>query len=298
MSHITGFHKTTLTKFHQDFPTYDLVSDATKHKTSKACVAAGCGNKKGFVFPERAKKLLSIRFSGSNNPFFGKKHSVGARGKMSANHADVSGDNNPFKNSLSDPKKRESLSKRMRSTWMKIRKDIRRYEQICKNSSERVAALHRDNKIHAYGKGHIHGTFKSEKHGREMFYRSSYELAFLELCEKSTVGSFDNCKLIVPYCDENGRFRSYLPDFSVGNTVVEIKPLSLLGYRSNRNKFAAGKKFCADRGWSYVVLTEKELSLLGKSTDLQLALETFRFGRMKAYKRGYCIVYDPVQDAC
>lgn len=60
---------------------------------------------KGRKVSDETKKRLSecfkIRFSGKNNPMYGKFHSQEARKKMSINHYDCSGENNPNYNAKS-----------------------------------------------------------------------------------------------------------------------------------------------------------------------------------------------------
>ena len=60
------------------------------------------GRPKGIPMSEEQKELRRQLFKGKNNPFYGKKHSDVTKKLMSENHADFSGENNPFKQSLSD----------------------------------------------------------------------------------------------------------------------------------------------------------------------------------------------------
>lgn len=78
-------------------------TDEVKQKISEAI-------KKRWQDPEYLKKMENRpkqcgekngmygdhRFTGENNPMYGKKHSEETRKKMSEHHADVSGENNPF----------------------------------------------------------------------------------------------------------------------------------------------------------------------------------------------------------
>lgn len=78
------------------------------------------GRPPGFKHAEEWKQQMSKRFSGSRNPFWGKKHTEETREKMRANHADFSGDNNPFRRALlKDPEKRRELRNRAIRIWTK-----------------------------------------------------------------------------------------------------------------------------------------------------------------------------------
>lgn len=62
--------------------------------------------------------------SGKNNNFYGKKHTEETRAKMRANHADFSGDNNPFKKAcLRDPNVAKALSDRTVERWASYSKE-------------------------------------------------------------------------------------------------------------------------------------------------------------------------------
>ena len=58
------------------------------------------GRPKGIPMSEEQKELRREMFAGEGNPFFGCQHTDETRAKMSENHADVSGDKNPFRRSL------------------------------------------------------------------------------------------------------------------------------------------------------------------------------------------------------
>lgn len=75
------------------------------------------GRSKGFKHSEEWKKNHSERMRGEKNPFYGKKHSKQTLKEMSFNHADFSGDKNPFRNSLKDSNKLLVFKKRCKETW-------------------------------------------------------------------------------------------------------------------------------------------------------------------------------------
>lgn len=76
------------------------------------------GRKPGFKMSKKQRQEMSVRNKGVNNPFYGKKHTKVTRQKMSENHADFTGDNNPFKRACDlDPTVREALIKRQIKYW-------------------------------------------------------------------------------------------------------------------------------------------------------------------------------------
>ena len=94
-------------------------------------------------------------------------------------------------------------------------------------------------------------------------------------------------EITIPYYDPTtGRVRRYFPDFWVrkkdGTFLFEVKPAKetqppsiksgkrpsprlireVMTYGVNQAKWEAAKSFCEDRGWTFHVLTEKDLGLL------------------------------------
>jgi hypothetical protein len=64
------------------------------------------------------------RMTGDRNPFFGKKHSEETKKKMSLNHADFTGDNNPLKRAMEkDPSIRVKFSTKKQDFWASKTKD-------------------------------------------------------------------------------------------------------------------------------------------------------------------------------
>lgn len=51
----------------------------------------------GYIMSNKERKRRSECYSGKGNPYYGKKHSEETKQKISKNHADVSGINNPFR---------------------------------------------------------------------------------------------------------------------------------------------------------------------------------------------------------
>lgn len=266
MSHLK-VHKISVGNFIEKYPNFKMVSDRTKKICSKTCIKNGVGKQnKGIKRSKGYKKFISKKFSGKGNPFFGKKHSAKTKAKMSRNHADFCGEKNPFKkwywNQPEDT--RNKYKKLCAEKWIVIKNNPKKYQELCERDSERTAILHMDGKCKSYGRGHKHGHFFSKKQNKKLFYRSSYELDFLKICEvDGDIKSFDNAKLRIPYKDKNGFTKNYIPDFVVNNKfIIETKPISLMNYSSNPLKMKYAKDFCKQNNLSYVVFTKRELEIM------------------------------------
>lgn len=120
-----------------------------------------------------------------------------------------------------------------------------------------------------------------------IIYRSRLELRLFQYLD-STPGvlKWSSEETIVPYYDPvTQKWRRYFPDVIVttkeGTTMIEVKPYSQtqpptgtmhqdgrknrrlikeqLTYATNCSKWEAAKEFCADRGWKFKFITEKDL---------------------------------------
>lgn len=123
-----------------------------------------------------------------------------------------------------------------------------------------------------------------------IIYRSSWELRFMQfLDEHKDVLRWSSEELVIPYRSPiDGKVHRYFPDFWVekidrdgqkGVTVVEIKPFKetqeprpqkklTKGYLYevktwgiNTSKWKAAQAYCADRGWKFMIATEKDLGI-------------------------------------
>lgn len=78
----------------------------------------------------------------------------------------------------------------------------------------------------------------------------------------------------VPY-GRDGR-RTYLVDltFPQMKTLIEVKPSRRADNRNNRAKRIAAEKWCAERDWTYLIVTEEELAAAGETLTLESASTT------------------------
>jgi len=125
---------------------------------------------------------------------------------------------------------------------------------------------------------------------REVIYRSSWELKFMQYCDTNkSIVKWSSEEIVIPYRSPvDNRIHRYFPDFYVkykdvmGNfqeKVIEIKPAKqvkepkmqkrktkkyvseVFTYATNQAKWQAAEDFCKDRKWKFQILTEKELGI-------------------------------------
>lgn len=141
------------------------------------------------------------------------------------------------------------------------------------------------------GKYKVKNPEKYEGNHSQIFYRSSWELKYFNWVDTNpSVVKWSSEEIIVPYvCPTDGRAHRYFPDSKIQirgkdgtlhTWLVEIKPASQTvppkpraknnnkrflieagTYIKNKSKWLAAEQFCKDRGWSFIILTEKELGI-------------------------------------
>lgn len=142
-----------------------------------------------------------------------------------------------------------------------------------------LAKKNKNKKVHVYfnkkradGKSnYLTGSYFSSKNNKEFVYRSSYELKFFSMLDlDTTVESYEVESLKIPYVDEYGKSRNYIPDvivlYKTGRIeVCEVKPKDMLENNTVQRKAKAclsyfNKLFVgSDLDYSYRFVTEKDL---------------------------------------
>jgi hypothetical protein len=122
----------------------------------------------------------------------------------------------------------------------------------------------------------------------KIIYRSSWELAVMDYCDKSSkVISWSSESVVIPYlCATDKRLHRYYMDFKItydtGQTyLVEVKPKSQVkkprkrskitkGYINevtawvkNQSKWKAAQQYAEERKWKFVIWTEEQIEQLG-----------------------------------
>lgn len=128
------------------------------------------------------------------------------------------------------------------------------------------------NKKRANGKSnYLTGKHYSPKNKKEFTYRSSYELKFFFMLDLNPkVKSYEVESLKIPYRDEHGASRNYIPDvivlYKTGRLeVCEVKPNAMLDNITVKLKAEACKNYFkslfkdSDINYSYRFITEDDL---------------------------------------
>jgi hypothetical protein len=121
-----------------------------------------------------------------------------------------------------------------------------------------------------------------------IIYRSLWELKFLKYCDTNVnILEYASEELAIPYRSPvDGKIHKYFPDVyikvkepdgSIKKYLIEIKPhkqtmppakpkrqtkgyiYEAYEYAKNQSKWEAAIDYCKDRGWTFKVITEKEL---------------------------------------
>lgn len=115
---------------------------------------------------------------------------------------------------------------------------------------------------HPKGK-YLTGIYKSPKCSREVNYRSSYELKFLEIIDNDdSIVSFEYESIHIPYIGTDGKNHTYIVDFLINlnnddKILVEIKPkYRVINDCITKIKIEAAKEFSKTNGFIYKVVTE------------------------------------------
>lgn len=195
----------------------------------------------------------------------GWKHTDDTKKKMSENHADFSGENNPFKNKMdNDENFRKEISERKKHYWESLsekrRKEISEiFSKGQANSNKKSENSH---------KNHKSGYFYSYKMDKEMFYRSSWELKVCEYLDKkdNSIEEFDIEPFYIEYEFDNEkrytRIDFYVKYYDGREKIIEVKPSSFLNSGNVPNKIKGCEKYAIDKNMSFVVITEAELKNL------------------------------------
>ena len=102
-----------------------------------------------------------------------------------------------------------------------------------------------------------------KKSNTEFLCLSSYESHFLDVCDKN---KFVKNIMLPEKIDYkfNGNDKVYIPDFKIelidGTIlIIEIKPYKFLNDPMVISKRIYGKKFCKEKGYKYITLSEKDI---------------------------------------
>lgn len=220
------------------------------------------GRSKGSAWtPEQRGKLLKSRKEAP--PFKGKKHSDESKQKMSENHADFTGDKNPYSKSLEDPEKRKEASKRAKKIWKN-----RTHEQIEARNTKLSRSMAEADQHNIINTNNLQGFIESKKAGK-VFYRSGWEKWIIEqLDEIPEVNSFTLEEIVIDYTNNLGKKRSTRCDFVIKTKdkmfMFECKPKRLKFIQNNLEKSWAYQEYCKQNGLIFRTVDEDIIYNTGK----------------------------------
>ena len=141
------------------------------------------------------------------------------------------------------------------------------------------------------------GKFRPKNHKkykgdyREVVYRSSWELKFMQYCDTNkSIVKWSSEEIVIPYRSPvDNRIHRYFPDFLIKYQdnngrrrimVVEIKPkketkmpatnpkkrskswaYSVRTWAVNQAKWKAAREYCRDRNYEFKIMTEDDLGI-------------------------------------
>jgi hypothetical protein len=131
----------------------------------------------------------------------------------------------------------------------------RRWQEACRKNSLKNSG--KNNAMYGVSPSHIAGIGYSGRYKSFLYFRSFLELSFfIREIENSNIKweSGEKRKYQVIYKDSKGVDRTYRPDFVVGKTIYEVKPVKLQKTKLNQEKFEAAEKAYSERGFNYQVV--------------------------------------------
>lgn len=231
-------------------------------KLNRPC--GSCASKeKQIKYKEKfsnALKKLNDSQKGENNPFYGKHHSDELRNKFSKDRKDKPVHTDDSKLLLSQANKGTNNpmhGRKVFDIWVErygydaaLQKEKQRKEKISKSLSGENNPMYGKPTPPTAGKG-TSGYYKG------FHFRSLHELHYiLTVLEPNNIPLVSAEKSIykIPYKDFNGHERTYVADFVVNNSLIEIKPNKLINSKLVQLKATYAKAFCEARNMTYQLI--------------------------------------------
>ena len=236
----------------------------TAEKKMLCCIS--CSHKNAHLRPEVILKnkeraaLLSKKYKGSGNPFFGKRHTEESKVKMIKDR-----DFNIYKTAKFKEKMSKVTSGKNNAMYGKNFYDIWVKKYGVENADLRMKELSEIRSVNSSGSNNpMYG--KPSPHGsgggwsgwyKGWYFRSLRELSYMvEVIEKNKIKWRSAEKGIkIKYKDHKGNDRTYRPDFILEDRIlIEIKPEKLMNTPLNVKKKEAAINFCKDNGLEYRIV--------------------------------------------
>jgi len=229
------------------------------------------GRPKGFKHSENwienQRKLMLEK-----NPFKGKHHDEDTKLLMSKNHANITGDRNPFKNSLKDPQKRKEHKTRCKDLWKNRDENYR--DEFGKKVSKGLCESEKFQDIKFHKNKNYRSEFVETRKAGKVFCRSSWEKKICESLDNNVkVKEFKLEPFYVPYVNEKGKSRYSRIDFLVTmfnerKAILEIKPIGMESINNNKCKILGYKDYCRKHGIQFMWINETHLDKLDEVIHL------------------------------
>lgn len=150
------------------------------------------------------------------------------------------------------------------------------------------------------GKYKVKNVSKYKGDHTNVIYRSMWERHVFKWCDENTsVVNWSSEEIVIPYLYEvDKKYHRYFADLKItlenGKTyLIEIKPAKELSpptgdrrtkryisegltFVKNQNKWKAANEYALDRGWEFVIWTEKELESMGILPKSTRKLQPFK----------------------
>lgn len=189
---------------------------------------------------------------GNKNGFFGKKHTKETKNKMSDNHADFTGEKNPYKKALlKNPEKRKDASDRLKKIWKNRTDD--ELLKICNNMSIGQAK----NRHTGFAKGYKTKHVTSTKLKNKAFLRSSWEIKLFEKINMiDEIISIEVESLFIPYKD-GMKVRHAISDFLIElkngqKILIEVKPQPICEIK--KNILYSQYNYCKIHNYKFIIM--------------------------------------------
>jgi len=128
------------------------------------------------------------------------------------------------------------------------------------------------------------------------YFRSILEYRYLKHFEENDISYISNdvsadkhesIKVVIPYIDSVGKQRNYIPDFLIGNTIVEVKPKALI--KLNIEKFESANRYIRDDSHydKFEIYTENEVEVYDVLDDIKKGNVIIDKGKLDRFNSKY-----------
>ncbi len=197
------------------------------------------------------KKEASERMLGDKNPMRRIPGLAKRIGEKIKKNGTLAGENNSFYG------KQHTVERKIaHSNFMKeYTKDV----EVINSYSKRTTDLYIKGKMNFSS-----GKFYSEKNGKTLHYRSTYELAAYEILENDVEVVSYVCEPFFIFYIYKGKKKRYIPDIFVeyrDGIKLLIEVMSVWQYSDEKKlaKLEAGKHYCKEQGFEFNIWTEGKL---------------------------------------